>query len=105
MTLSDIIECLNRSIQASVKGHFVLHTSILPNKTIKLYKLVTYTIWLVQSNSNTEVFTFKSTERISEENKQAVLASLEKQFVEKLFRWIQSDDYKNIIKSIEHEAT
>lgn len=73
MVLEDIIESLNKYVEsrryndekcARAIEHFVLHKSITPAPTFKTYKVLEYTLWVVNGSDKYRFFTKKLTIKI-----------------------------------------
>lgn len=73
MVIEDIIEALNKYVEdrrlnnencTGAIEHFVLHKSITPAPTFKLYKVIEYTLWVVNGIDKYRFFTKKFTTKI-----------------------------------------
>lgn len=106
MSLVELIDCLNHSIAGFIdKGHFVLHTSIIPNTTFKVYKDVVYTLWFIKDKVKIQSLTMKYTGKIPESNKDKNIHDLDLGFTKVLLEWILSGEYKKIIGGDNNETT
>ena len=95
MTLEDIIEALNKYVEgrklndescARTIGYFVLHKSITPAPTFKSYKVIEYTLWVVNGKEKYRFFTKKFTTRISIGLKEEIIKGFEMEFLTDLLK-------------------
>lgn len=95
MVIEDIIEALNKYVEgrrlnnencAGAIEHFVLHKSITPAPTFKLYKVIEYTLWVVNGIDKYRFFTKKFTTKIPTGLKENVIKYFEMEFLTDLFK-------------------
>lgn len=95
MVIEDIIEALNKYVEsrryndekcARAIGHFVLHKSITPAPTFKIYKVLEYTLWVVVGGEKYRFFTKKFTTKIPTGLKEEVIKCFEMEYLTDLFK-------------------
>lgn len=95
MVLEDVIESLNKYVEsrrhndekcARAIGHFVLHKSITPAPTFKTYKVLEYTLWVVNGEEKYRFFTKKFTTKIPTGLEEEVVKHFEVEFLTDLFK-------------------
>lgn len=95
MVIEDIIEALNKYVEgrrlndencARTIEHFVLHKSITPAPTFKSYKVIEYTLWVVNGIDKYRFFTKKFTTKIPTGLKENVIKYFEMEFLTDLFK-------------------
>ena len=95
MVIEDIIEELNKYVKgrrlndencARTIEHFVLHKSITPAPTFKSYKVIEYTLWVVNGIDKYRFFTKKFTTKIPTGLKENVIKYFEMEFLTDLFK-------------------
>ena len=95
MVIEDIIEALNKYVEsrryndekcARAIGHFVLHKSITPAPTFKIYKVLEYTLWVVVSGEKYRFFTKKFTTKVPTGLKEEVIKCFEMEYLTDLFK-------------------
>ena len=95
MVIEDIIEALNKYVEsrryndekcARAIGHFVLHKSITPAPTFKIYKVLEYTLWVVVDGEKYRFFTKKFTTKVPTGLKEEVIKCFEMEYLTDLFK-------------------
>ena len=95
MVIDDIIESLNKYLEsrryndekcARAIGHFVLHKSITPAPTFKTYKVLEYTLWVVNGIDKYSFFTKKFTTKVPTGLEEEVIKCFEMEYLTDLFK-------------------
>lgn len=95
MVIEDIIESLNKYVEsrryndekcARAIGHFVLHKSITPAPTFKIYKVLEYTLWVVVGEEKYRFFIKKFTTKVPTGLKEEVIKCFEMEYLTDLFK-------------------
>lgn len=105
MKLEDIIEGLNRSIEAKrenkykdAKGHLIVQRIITAHPTFKAYKICETILWFVSGKHKYRVITLKDTAKILEGKEEKWLKQFDIEFCELIFNWIGSNFYEQVVK-------
>ena len=98
MRIERIIDALNVSVQDKIKGHFILHISITSNSTFKVYKDYAYNLYYINKKNKYLVLNMIQKHRVPKEQEATLKDALDEQFCVGLFKWLNSNDYNNIIK-------
>lgn len=111
MKIEDIIESLNRHIEDkknskkldTVLGHLVLQKTTTNNSIAKSFKVISYTLWFVNRDRKCRVLHIQHTCKLLEGQEEKVIRDIEIEFVEKIFNWIGSNFYEEVINGTYYE--
>lgn len=99
ISTNTVIEGLNLYIQErnpDAEGFLVLHKNIERHSTIKMFKVITYTLWYVYRGKTKEVFSLsKATKEVDD----SFTKEVEVEFVKSLFRWSYTEDFNKVINN------
>lgn len=105
MKIETVIECLNSKIEAdrniinlTSSGHLVLQKIITPHKTFKVYKTYNYILWYVYKRNKKEVINIEDSLKVLSTEEDKALDKMDAYFLLKLYDFITSDNYKQLVK-------
>lgn len=108
MKIENIIDALNNIIKERRQfegiddsSFLVLHRSVIPHKTFKAYKGVTYTLYLVYGGKYEHKYKLVCLPmqiKASDSELDSKLVEYETKFVETLFNFVQSNEFLNAVK-------
>ena len=104
MKAEDIIESLNRHIEAKRKdrgikttGHLVLQKEIMPHSSFKAYKIYKYTLWFTKKGKSYEVIVLEHTAKVLDGQEDNMNREMNIMLSNLVFNWISSNFYEQVI--------
>lgn len=92
MELSDIIDAINKNINATL----VLHKKMDTHPKFKVYKIYTYDLYRVDARNKELLLEWKITKNAPSEEIRKAWNEADKEYLAILVDWISSDKYKKI---------
>lgn len=87
----DIINTINNFI---TKGTLVLHRSMQVHPKFRIYKNFYYKLYHVEEDSKKSILEYKETRNIPVDNLTETWKECDKNYLNKLFEWLLSEDFK-----------
>lgn len=102
MEAADIVEALNQYYEKfDKKGHFVMQKSIMPDATIKAYKVCTIAVWFINDKDKQKVVEVKCTSRIVTDKEEAKIdKELSIELTKVLFEYVNSNEFTLLIYGV-----
>lgn len=95
MEATDIVEALNQYYEKlNNKGHFVVQKSIMPDATIKAYKVCTIIVWFINGRNKQRVVEVKRTVRmVTDKEETKINKELNIELTRSLFEYVNSNEF------------
>lgn len=91
MRTEDYIEALNRLRELKeLEGFYVIQKNKEIHPQFKVYKTITYTLWLVTNHDKKVVLTTQVTDRITDSNVEQIERETNISFILELFKMIEN---------------
>lgn len=95
----DIIDIIKGMLPKD-NNNLILHRNFKIHSNFKAIKEFNYNLYLVNKDSNNLLLSFSENKKATSEDIDAVWGAMDKVFLQKLFKYMVSEEFKNILYGV-----